>query len=34
MNDEAWTNYTYAGLKKTHDVAMQIMKAMYGTDSA
>ena len=33
MNDEAWTNYAYAGLKKTHDVAMQIMKAMYGTES-
>lgn len=33
MNEEAWTNYANAGLKKTHDVAEDIIKAMYGTMS-
>ena len=31
LNDEAWTNFAYAQLKKTHDVAMRLMEAMYGS---
>jgi Tannase and feruloyl esterase len=32
-NDEAFTNYGYAQIKKTHDVAMQIIILMYGVTS-
>jgi len=31
LNDEAWTNFAYAQIKKTHDVAMRLMDAMYGS---
>lgn len=30
QNDEAWTNFGGASIKKTHDVAMQILAQMYG----
>jgi len=30
LNSEAWLNFSYEQIKKTHDVAMQVMKAMYG----
>ena len=30
LNHEAWINFTYEQLKKTHDAAMQVIKAMYG----
>ena len=29
-NDEAWTNLAYAGLKKTHDTGVEVIKMMYG----
>jgi hypothetical protein len=32
-NQEAWMNFAYEALKKTHDAAMQIMLDMYGTKS-
>ena len=31
LNQEAWMNFAYEQLKKTHDAAMQIMLDMYGT---
>ena len=33
LNHEAWMNFAYEQLKKTHDAAMQIMLDMYGTKS-
>lgn len=33
LNQEAWMNFAYEQLKKTHDAAMQIMLDMYGTKS-
>lgn len=31
LNDEAWLNFSHAGIKKTHDVAFAIIKKLYGT---
>jgi len=31
--DEAYTNYAYAQIKKTHDAAMAILRQMYGVQS-
>jgi hypothetical protein len=31
VNQEAWMNFAYEQLKKTHDAAMQVMNLMYGT---
>ena len=31
VNQESWMNYAYQQLKKTHDVAMQVMTIMYGS---
>lgn len=33
VNEEAWNNFGYEQLKKTHDAVMQVMVAMYGTKS-
>jgi Tannase and feruloyl esterase/Tannase-like family of unknown function (DUF6351) len=33
VNDEAWNNFAYEQLKKTHDAVMQVMSMMYGTKS-
>jgi pimeloyl-ACP methyl ester carboxylesterase len=30
LNDEAWQNFGYASLKKTHDVAFSVIRALYG----
>jgi feruloyl esterase len=31
MNQEAWMNFAYEQLKKTHDAAMQVLVMMYGS---
>jgi feruloyl esterase len=31
LNDEAWTNFGHAGLKKTHDAAFAVVQALYGS---
>jgi feruloyl esterase len=33
VNDEAWNNFSYEQLKKTHDAVMHVMSMMYGTKS-
>lgn len=30
LNDEAWLNFAYAGLKKTHDAAFAVLERLYG----
>lgn len=31
LNDEAWTNFGHAALKKTHDAAFAVIEALYGS---
>ena len=31
LNNEAWTNFGHAGLKKTHDAAFAVLQALYGS---
>jgi pimeloyl-ACP methyl ester carboxylesterase len=31
LNDEAWTNFAHAGLKKTHDAVFAVIQRLYGS---